>query len=155
MRWLIKVGGDQGTFNSTYQLPAKEFTRFNSTCVDILHSVAPLKKISDCTGYRLSIGLILRFFYLFLKLYKDWRPSTAELICPLSNPRLLRFSDQLLLAVPRTQLRSEGDCVFAVAAQNSLPFSMKCSPSVEAFKAKLKTHVFSEAFESSFVYAIG
>lgn len=58
----------------------------------------------------------------------------SELLCPLSNPRPLRFWDQLLLTVPQVKQRGKGDCPFAVAAPSLL-------------RLKLNTHMCSQAFE--------
>ena len=76
----------------------------------------------------------------------------SDLLCPLSNPGLLGSPDQLLLAVPRSKLKGKrkDDHAFAVAPPklwNSLP-QLNVPLSVDIFKAKLKTHMFSQAFES-------
>ncbi len=71
---------------------------------------------------------------------------TSELLWPYFTSRPLRSSEQLFLTVPRSRLVGKGDCAFAVAAPklcNSLPLSIKCPPSIDTFKTKLKTYVFN------------
>lgn len=62
-------------------------------------------------------------------------------------PRSLPFSDELLLPVPGSGLKHPGGpmVLSAVAVPrlwNSLPCSMKCSPSVDFFKTKIKIPIF-------------
>ena len=61
----------------------------------------------------------------------------------------LRSSNQNLLIIPRTNLKSYGDRSFSTAGPklwNSLPKGMRQLTSLESFKSKLKTYLFTEAF---------
>ncbi|KAJ8026318.1 hypothetical protein HOLleu_34130 [Holothuria leucospilota] len=63
----------------------------------------------------------------------------------------LRSSDQksIYLTVPFTRNSTFADRSFSVydpKLWNALPDIIKCSSSIEIFKAKLKTHLFNEAF---------
>ena len=63
--------------------------------------------------------------------------------------RVLRSSDRHLLNVPKTNKKTYGDRAFSAAAPrlwNSLPLDLKISPSVSIFKSRLKTHLFTLAF---------
>ncbi|KAM3877440.1 aromatase [Diretmus argenteus] len=65
--------------------------------------------------------------------------------------RSLRSSDAGLLQVPKTRRRTWGDRAFSVAAPslwNALPKSFRDAPSLNIFKATLKTHLFTIAFPS-------
>ena len=60
--------------------------------------------------------------------------------------RSLRSEDKGLLVVPKTRLRSMGDRSFSCYAPkmwNTLPASLKDSPSVDVFKSHLKTYLFN------------
>ncbi len=73
----------------------------------------------------------------------------ADLLIPHQNSRNLRSSNQMILHVSKTILKSKGDRAFSVAAPslwNPLPMHIKSSPSVDAFKSRLKSFLFSRAF---------
>ena len=74
-----------------------------------------------------------------------------DLIHPYVASRSLRSSNQDLLAVPRSRLKTKGDRAFAFVAPtlwNSLPAHIRSAVSIEAFKKQLKTHLFKLAFVS-------
>ncbi|CAB4020220.1 Hypothetical predicted protein, partial [Paramuricea clavata] len=63
--------------------------------------------------------------------------------------RTLRSSSQNLLTVPRVRTETYGEKSFSCAAPrlwNNLPDSIKQSPTIDEFKAKLKTYLFRIAF---------
>ena len=67
-----------------------------------------------------------------------------DLIHPHSTTRALRSSEQGLLRVPRTRLKTKGDRAFEAVAPrlwNYLPQKLRASASVEMFKGQLKTHL--------------
>ena len=73
----------------------------------------------------------------------------AQLLSIYSPSRPLRSQDKLLLTVPKCRLEGFGRRCFANAAPtlwNPLPSSIKCAPSVAAFKSRLKTHLFRVAY---------
>ncbi|KAF7658228.1 hypothetical protein LDENG_00016030 [Lucifuga dentata] len=68
---------------------------------------------------------------------------------PYSTGRTLRSSDQELLTIPRTKLKTKGDCAFAVVAPrlwNSLPNNIRLAETVDSFKRLLKTFLYRQAF---------
>uniref|UniRef100_A0A3P9MP71 Reverse transcriptase domain-containing protein n=1 Tax=Oryzias latipes TaxID=8090 RepID=A0A3P9MP71_ORYLA len=78
-------------------------------------------------------------------------PYLSELLHLHSPSRSLRSADQLLLDVPRTRRKLRGDRAFAVAGPrlwNALPMQVRQARSLNDFKSKLKTHLFSLAFNS-------
>ncbi|XP_010781070.1 ephrin type-A receptor 7-like [Notothenia coriiceps] len=75
-----------------------------------------------------------------------------DLIHPHSTTRALRSSEQGLLRVPRTMLKTKGDRAFEAVVPrlwNKLPQKIKTSASIEIFKGQLKTHLFRQTFGSS------
>ena len=68
----------------------------------------------------------------------------------LLSARKLCSSNRNFLAIPKTRTEPYGDKSFSCAAPrlwNSLPDSVKLCPTVDDFKAKLKTHLFKIAFD--------
>ena len=63
-------------------------------------------------------------------------------------PRSLRSSDQHLLYLPRTRTVTGGRAFSSAAPKiwNSLPISIRSSPSIASFKQQFKTFHFSSAF---------
>ena len=61
----------------------------------------------------------------------------------------LRNDYQQLLVIPKTKCKTFGERAFSVAGPkvwNNLPLSIKQIGTINAFKSKLKTHIFQEAF---------
>uniref|UniRef100_A0A8C6VU81 Reverse transcriptase domain-containing protein n=1 Tax=Nothobranchius furzeri TaxID=105023 RepID=A0A8C6VU81_NOTFU len=72
-------------------------------------------------------------------------PSYIGDLSPYTPSRSLRSSDQSLLVVQRTRLKTKGNRSFAAVAPrlwNSLPLSLRSVDSVVFFKKQLKTHLF-------------
>ncbi|XP_068089915.1 uncharacterized protein [Hyperolius riggenbachi] len=66
-----------------------------------------------------------------------------------SNPRILRSTGSNNLVIPRVHLETFGPRAFCHAAPtfwNSLPQQIRTAPSLDVFKSRLKTHLFSLAF---------
>ena len=79
--------------------------------------------------------------------------DTTELLSPLESPRSLRSASHIILAVPRTRLRTVGDrALWSIAPRlwNSLPDNLRMAQSLTAFKAGLKTHFYQCAYPSLF-----
>lgn len=86
---------------------------------------------------------------VFRALHGQAPPYISDLIQRYTPVRALRSVDQNLLTVPRTRYRTRGDRSFQAVAPrlwNDLPPSMRSSDSVDAFKCRLKTHLFVQAF---------
>ena len=83
---------------------------------------------------------------LVYKLLSTNQPANLRsLITSYVSPRLLRSSDQCLLSQPRTRT-CIGQRVFSVCAPtvwNSLPLSIRLSPTLATFKRNLKTFYFA------------
>ncbi|KAF7668169.1 hypothetical protein LDENG_00027370, partial [Lucifuga dentata] len=73
----------------------------------------------------------------------------CELLTPYSTGQTLRSSDEGLLAIPRSKLKTRGDCAFAVVAPrlwNSLPKDIRLVETVDTFKRLLKMFLYRQAF---------
>ena len=93
-------------------------------------------------------------FKLMLMVYKSTQGLAPSYICDLLTPyhpmRSLRSMNSSLFTVPRTRLSTFGDRSFAKAAPslwNGLPDNIKHADSVPVFKQRLKTYLFSLAYE--------
>ena len=63
--------------------------------------------------------------------------------------RSLRSTDQKLLAVPKSRLKTYGDRAFSVAAPklwNELPLDLRSLDTINLFKKHLKTDLFKKAY---------
>ena len=85
------------------------------------------------------------------KCVRNLAPSyLQELIIPYKPSRNLRSSDQHRLQVPYTPstlIQSRAFCVAGPNFWNSMPIYLRTEPSIDVFKAKLKTHLFRETFK--------
>ena len=97
-------------------------------------------------SYRIKFKVLL----LVYKSLNDKGPLyLKELLVPYNPSRNLRSASALKLSVPKSRLKTCGDkafCVIGPKLWNSLPCSIKSSPSVASFKKSLKTHFFKQAF---------
>ena len=74
----------------------------------------------------------------------------CSLVVPKKHPRPLRSEVLDLLEVPKTRLKTFDDRSFMYAAAvewNKLPLGIRKSPSLDSFKAHLKTHLFQQCFK--------
>ncbi len=92
-------------------------------------------------------------FKILLFVFKALSGTTPEYLSDLLNPntpsRPLRSSEKRVLMVPRSRLKLKGDRAFSIAGPklwNSLPVSLLLDSSESEFKSKLKTYLFSRAF---------
>lgn len=98
--------------------------------------------------YRINFKVLLFVFKALHGLAPGYISDLLSLHLP---TRSLRSSSQVVLSVPRSQLKSRGDRAFSIAAPrlwNSLPPFIKFSSSLEVFKSNLKTYLFFKAFGS-------
>ena len=73
-----------------------------------------------------------------------------ELTKPYQATRLLRSSSQHLLEVPFTRHSTVKDRAFGTVGPhtwNDLPPDLRANPSLDAFKSKLKTLLFTQYFD--------
>ena len=99
-------------------------------------------------SFRIDFKILMFVFKVRNGLAPQYLTDVLQCYAP---ARALRSSDQLLLAVPKTRLKTRGDRAFGAAAPrlwNSLPWHIRSAGSIEVFKSSLKTHFFSLAFNS-------
>ena len=126
------------------QLPVSSLERENVT--------TSLQSWPRSTGSRCLLESILRFCYLLFKPLNGLAPQYLSELLQLHAPtRALRSANQLLLVAPKTRLKPRGDRAFGAAAPrlwNSLPWHIRSAQTLELFTSSLKTHLFSQAFNS-------
>ena len=95
-------------------------------------------------------------FKVLLLTYKSLHgmaPSyLSELIIPYKPSRALRSQDFGYLSIPAVKKKTAGNRAFSYRAPhlwNSLPASVREAGSIEIFKSRLKTHLFSLSFDQS------
>ena len=82
-------------------------------------------------------------------LYGNAPMYLKELLHEYKPGRSLRSSDQSLLSIPRTKLKTFGDRSFAAYAPkvwNALPGDLRKEMSVDSFKRQLKTYLFNQSY---------
>ena len=100
----------------------------------------------------LPVSYRIRFKVLLLT-YKALNDLSPEYISELLNKpkytRNLRSQSQHLLSVPKSRTVTYGDRAFSVCAPklwNELPFQLRMSSNIQAFKSGLKTMLFKIAY---------
>lgn len=96
-----------------------------------------------------SLRINFKILVLTFRALHGQAPSyIRDLLCPYMPSWRLRSLDQNLLMVPRTRFKTCGVRSFQAVAPrlwNDLPLSVRSLESVDAFKSKLKTHLFLQA----------
>ena len=86
-------------------------------------------------------------------LHNEGPKYLQDLLHHKKSKRTLRSSsDQYLLLIPRTNLKTYADRSFRIAAPtvwNELPHHIKCLPNLLKFKSLLKTHLYNIAFNQT------
>ena len=94
----------------------------------------------------ISSRIVFKILLLTFKAINGHAPSyLTDLLVPYHPARQLRSSNSGSLTVPKTKLVTYGDRSFSKGASilwNSLPQSIRASPTVSTFKSHLKTHLF-------------
>ena len=92
-------------------------------------------------------------YKIMLLTYKALHGTAPEFISDLIQEyvpgRALRSSSQSLLVVPKSSMKTYGERSYAVAAAklwNSLPDKICQAPTLDTFKSRLKTHLFTQYF---------
>ena len=99
--------------------------------------------------YLLTLYLYVPLVYKYKALNGHAPQYLAALISKYVPSRPFRSEDQYLLNSPRWRLKTFGNRVFTNAAPtlwNPLPLSVKQAPSIDSFKARLKSYPFNKAF---------
>jgi hypothetical protein len=93
--------------------------------------------------------------FITYKCLNDQAPEyLSELISVYNPPRSLRSTDQNLLSVPPTRLKTYGDRAFSKAAPtlwNNLPEDIRRATSLDSFKNNLKSHLFKLSYPDEHV----
>uniref|UniRef100_A0A3Q4HRN5 Reverse transcriptase domain-containing protein n=1 Tax=Neolamprologus brichardi TaxID=32507 RepID=A0A3Q4HRN5_NEOBR len=98
--------------------------------------------------YHIDFKILLFTFNILNNLAPSY---LSELLHSYNPNRALRSSNHRLLAQPRTRMKSRGDRAFASVAPrlwNNLPVHIRTAESIQSFKSRLKTYVFTLAFDS-------
>ena len=86
---------------------------------------------------------------LLLITYKAIHGLAPQYICELVQMKQsgweLRSTNQYLLQIPKTRLKTYGDA--GPTKWNHLPGHIRLAPTIECFKSKLKTYLFDIAFK--------
>lgn len=113
----------------------------------ITPALATLHWLPVC--FRIEFKIVLIVF----KILNGLSPSYLSELLHVHTPiKALRSSNQMLLDVPGSRLKTRGDRAFSVAAPNlwnSLPIHVRTARTIATFKSLLKTHYYSLAFNSS------
>ena len=115
------------------------------TLSSIKQHITPI--LNDLHWLTIHNRIKLKILLLTYKVLNGFAPTyLSELIQPYKNQRNLRSNNQYLLRVPKSRTTTFGDRAFSVCAPklwNNLPSAVKSSPSIDIFKKKLKTYLFS------------
>jgi hypothetical protein len=127
--------------------------RVQNTAARILTRTRKFEHISPILRSLHWLPVVRRIYFKVLCLtYKCLHNQApkymSDLLTPYHPTRELRSSDQLLLTVPKSRTKTYGDRSFASTAPllwNALPFELRASCSLDAFKLSLKTYLFRES----------
>ena len=94
-------------------------------------------------------------FKLLLLTYRAFYGTAPTYLCSLINQyapsRSLRSTNQLLLSIPKTRLKTYGDRAFYAAAPkswNALPLYIRQADTLQYFKSQLKTYLFKQEYST-------
>lgn len=97
--------------------------------------------------YRIQYKVLL---YVY-KAVHELAPEYIKDLVLMNSGRSQRSFNCLLLFVPRTRLKTKGDRAFSVVGPrlwNALPTHIRSAPSVDVFKTRVKTYLYSVSFNS-------
>lgn len=97
--------------------------------------------------YRIQYKVLL---YVY-KAVHELAPEYIKDLVLMNSGRSQRSFNCLLLFVPRTRLKTKGDRAFSVVGPrlwNALPPDIRSAPSVDVFKTRVKTYLYSVSFNS-------
>ncbi|KAF7642005.1 hypothetical protein LDENG_00264860, partial [Lucifuga dentata] len=112
------------------------------------HHIAPL--LASLHWFPVRFRIEFKILLITFKALLGLAPSyITEMLTPCESVLSLRSSGGTILAVPKSRLKSKGDCAFAIRALllwKDLPEEIMLSDSVSSFKSLLKTHFYRLAF---------
>lgn len=97
--------------------------------------------------YRIEFKILMLVFKVFTETAPKY---LSDLLSHNICARPLRSSEKRMLMVPRSRLKLRGDRAFSIIGPklwNCFPVSLRLVPSEDEFKAKLKTYLFSKAYD--------
>ena len=141
-----------------YGLPKNMISSLQSVQNTAARIVTLTKKFDHITPVLIQLHwLPVHFRILFkvlLLVYKALNGMAplyiTELLSYRTCSRTLRSTDQKLLAVPKSRLKTYGDRAFSVAAPklwNELPLDLRSLDTINLFKKHLKTDLFKKAYD--------
>ena len=124
----------------SFSLEYSYFVHYTCTSSSISLHWLPVK-------YRIMFKVICTVFKCLNGLAPEY---LTDLICEYEPVRTLRSSGTMLVEKPKSNTKTWGDRSFRVAGPhlwNSLPMELRTLTDIKVFKGKLKTHLFTMAFE--------
>ena len=119
---------------------------------DDFHGFIIHAMMRDLHWLPVSFRIEFKIMLITYKVLHDRTPIYIHELLQLHTPsRNLRSSNKNLLVKPYFNLNSYGKRAFSVAAPelwNNLPEDIKSANSIDDFKRKLKTFLFTRAYES-------
>ena len=106
---------------------------------------------------RIEYKLALLVYRCFHGLAPSYLANMLQRVSALDSRRCLRSAATDTVVVPPTRLSTVGDRAFSVAAArawNSLPSTALSAPSLEIFRQRLETELFSRSFMSPNIQTI-
>jgi len=104
-------------------------------------------RVPQHVEYKLSV-LVYRCLH---NLAPEYLCDELRRVADISSRQRLRSSSTSALIIPPTRLSTVGDRAFPTTASciwNSLPLHVTSTPSLQTFKKRLKTFLFSRSFRS-------
>ena len=140
-----------------YGLPRNELQKLQRVQNTAARVVAKPKKDEHITEtlkklHWLPVEARIRYKILLLvyKALNGLAPSyIQDLLQKYTTSRCLRSTGKQQLAIPRSSTKSYGDRAFSIAGPNlwnNLPLELRCAESVNIFKSKLKTYLFTLSY---------
>ena len=140
-----------------YGLPRNELQKLQRVQNTAARVVAKPKKDEHITEtlkklHWLPVEARIRYKILLLvyKALNGLAPSyIQDLLQKYTTSRCLRSTGKQQLAIPKSSTKSYGDRAFSIAGPNlwnNLPLELRCAESVNIFKSKLKTYLFTLSY---------
>ena len=140
-----------------YGLPAVQLRRLQSVQNAAARLIFGLRRTAHITDALICLHWLRVperiLFKLAVLTYRALHGSAPQYLCTflpvsgLPGRRGLRSADSAQLVIPRTRLSTIGAHIW-----NSLPADITSSPSLDIFRARLKTHLFSISFPGVIVH---
>ena len=140
-----------------YGLPKESTNKLQSVLNTAARLVTLTRKYDSITPVLKELHwlpVIFRIRYkVLLQVFESLNRMAPEYLSDkltLKSNRGLRSDDKKIIVIPISRLKSYGDRAFSVAGPtlwNQLPIDIRLCESLDSFKRKLKTHLFTQAFD--------